>query len=69
MPDLSKLFMVEVDMLEVGLGAVLSQHHGKPEKLYLCAFFSHNLSPVEQNYDIGNCVLLTVKAWRSGGIG
>ena len=50
------------------MGAVLSQRHGHPEKLYPCAFFSRKLTPAERNYDIGNRELLAVKAaleeWR-----
>lgn len=38
------------------------------KKFHLCAFFSHPLSPVEENYDIGNRELLAVKLpleeWR-----
>lgn len=53
---------MEVDASEIGLRAVLSQRHGKPGKLYPCAFFSRNLTPAEVNYDIGNRELLAVKA-------
>lgn len=60
--------MVEVDALEVGVGALLSQRHGSPSKLYPCAFFSRVLSPAERNYDVGNRELLAVKLaleeWR-----
>lgn len=68
MPDPTKLFVIEVDASEVGVGAVLLQCHGNPEKLYPCAFFSQKLTPAEINYDIGNRELLAVKTaieeWR-----
>lgn len=35
-PDPRKPFIVEVDVSEVGIGAI----HGTPEKLHPCAFFS-----------------------------
>lgn len=67
-PDLSKQFVVEVDALDVGVGAVLSQCSGSAEKLQPCAFFSRCLSPAEKNYDVGDRELLAVKLvleeWR-----
>lgn len=62
MADPCKPFVVEVDASEVELVAVLSQQHGNPEKLYPQAFFTRKLTPVEHNYDIGNCKMLAVKA-------
>ncbi len=62
--------MVEVDASEVGVGAVLSQRSSSDDKMHPCAYFSHRLSPAEQNYDIGNRELLAVKlAWKNGVIG
>ncbi|KAL0184106.1 hypothetical protein M9458_019802, partial [Cirrhinus mrigala] len=55
-------FIVEVDASSTGIGAVLSQWHGNPPKLFPCAYFSHKLNPVEQNYDVGNRELLAMKA-------
>ncbi len=53
-PDPTRQFVVEVDALEVGVGAVLSQRATSDDKMHPCAFFSHRLSPAERNYDIGN---------------
>ncbi len=67
-PDPDLEFIVEVDASSTGIGAVLSQRQGDPPKLYPCAFFSRKLNPTEQNYDVGNRELLTMKAafeeWR-----
>ncbi len=67
-PDPQLPFIVEVDASTVGVGVVLSQHHGEPPKLHPCAYFSRKLSPAEQNYDIGNRELLAIKLaleeWR-----
>lgn len=62
MLDPNKPFVIEVDASKVRLGEVLSQRHRTLEQLNPCTFFSHKLSPVECNYHIGNCELLTVKA-------
>ncbi|KAK3573608.1 hypothetical protein QTP86_030009 [Hemibagrus guttatus] len=59
-PDLP--FVVEVDASSSGLGAVLSQRHGKPGKLHPCAFYSRKLTSAEVNYDVGNRELLAIKA-------
>ncbi len=52
----------------MGVGLVLSQSSGEPSKLHPCAYFSCKLSPLEQNYDIGNRELLAIKLaleeWR-----
>ncbi len=67
-PDPQRPFIMEVDASTVGVGAVLSQHHGEPPKLHPCAYFSRKLSPVEQNYYIRNWELLAIKfaleEWR-----
>ncbi|KAL2082802.1 hypothetical protein ACEWY4_022620 [Coilia grayii] len=67
-PDPTKQFIVEVDALDVGVGAVLSQRSTEDHKVHPCAFFSHRLSPAEGNYDIGDRELLAVKLaleeWR-----
>ncbi|KAL1274090.1 hypothetical protein QQF64_026904 [Cirrhinus molitorella] len=67
-PDPNQPFIVEVDASSTGVGAILSQRHGTPAKLYPCAFFSRKLSTAERNYDVGNRELLAMKLaleeWR-----
>ncbi|KAL0177165.1 hypothetical protein M9458_026059, partial [Cirrhinus mrigala] len=67
-PDPDRPFIVEVDASSTGVGAVLSQRHGEPAKMFPCAYFSHKLSPAERNYDVGNRELLAIKLaleeWR-----
>ncbi len=67
-PEPSLPFVVEVDASDCGIGAVLSQRHGQPGKLFPCAFFSRKLTAAERNYDVGNKELLSMKAaieeWR-----
>ena len=61
-------FIVEVDASNTGVGAILSQCSAGDAKVHPCAFYSHRLSPAEQNYNIGNKELLAVKLaieeWR-----
>ncbi|KAI2644394.1 Transposon Tf2-11 polyprotein [Labeo rohita] len=67
-PDPELPFTVEIDASTTGVGAVLSQTVGDPPLLHPCAFYSQNLSPAEQNYDVGNRDLLAIKLsleeWR-----
>ncbi|KAL0147274.1 hypothetical protein M9458_057420, partial [Cirrhinus mrigala] len=67
-PDPEHEFVVEIDASNTGIGAVLSQRHGNPPKLFPCAFYSRKLTQAEQNYDVGNRELLAMKAaleeWR-----
>ncbi len=67
-PDPNLAFIVEVDASSAGFGAILSQRHGSPAKMFPCAFFSRKLSSSERNYDVGNRELLAMKAameeWR-----
>lgn len=53
-PDPEQQFVVEVDTSDSGVGAVASQRLPVDRKLHPCAFFFCCLSPVEQNYDVGN---------------
>ncbi|KAM9421437.1 uncharacterized protein ACWYII_021537 [Salvelinus alpinus] len=67
-PDVTKQFIVEVDVSEVGVGAILSQRFQSDDKVHPCAYFSHRLSPSERNYDVGNRELLAIRLalgeWR-----
>ncbi|KAL0199986.1 hypothetical protein M9458_003173, partial [Cirrhinus mrigala] len=65
-PDPKRQFTVEVDASNTGIGAILSQYHGTPAKLYPCAFFSRKLNPAERNYDVGDRELLAMKHWLEG---
>lgn len=67
-PDPEREFIVEVDASNTEIGAILSQRHGNPAKLFPCAYHSRKLSPAELNYDVGDRELLAMKAaleeWR-----
>lgn len=52
---------MEVNALDVGVRAVLSQRSLENGRLYRCAFLSKKLSKSEKNYDNGNSELLAVK--------
>ena len=66
-PDSEAQFIVEVDASNVGVGAILSQRLAGDSKVHPCAFYPHRLSPVKQNYDIGNKELLAVKLALGNG--
>lgn len=59
---------MEVDGSNTGVGAILSQRHGNPAKMFPCAFFSLKQTAAERNYDVGNRELLAMKRaleeWR-----
>ncbi|KAK1792167.1 hypothetical protein P4O66_012062, partial [Electrophorus voltai] len=67
-PEPKKPFIVEVDVSDIGVGAVQSQARGKEEKLRPIAYFSRKLSLLEQNYSVGDQELLamklTLEEWR-----
>lgn len=48
-PDPEHPFIVEVDISNCVIGAVLSQTHGTSGKVDPCAFFSWKLIPTESN--------------------
>ncbi|KAK1787648.1 hypothetical protein P4O66_016145 [Electrophorus voltai] len=50
-PDPRRPFVVEVDALDVGVGAVLSPQKEKEGKLYTIAYFPRKLT--ERNYGVG----------------
>lgn len=68
-PNPERQFIVEVGALDSGVGAVLSQRSATDQKLHPCAFFSRRLTPAEQNYNVGNCELLSSWHYRGGGTG
>ncbi|KAK1802668.1 hypothetical protein P4O66_004305 [Electrophorus voltai] len=67
-PDLMEPFVVEIDVSNVGVGAVLSQHKGEARQLKPIAYFSKKLSAAERNYGMGDRELLAMKLafeeWR-----
>lgn len=67
-PDPRWQFVVEVDALDVGVGAILSQWSALDQKIQPCAFYNHWLSLVERNYDVENkdllAVVLMLQEWR-----
>ncbi|GAA6081738.1 uncharacterized protein LOC118598811, partial [Tachysurus ichikawai] len=67
-PYSTRPFTVEVDISNTGIGAVLSQSQGPADKMFLCAYFSQNLSATKGNYDVVDRELLAMKAafeeWR-----
>lgn len=63
-PDPNCQFMVEVDVSDVAVGAVMQ----KEQKLNSCTFFFWWLSPAEVHYNMGNreqfAVVLVLQTWR-----
>lgn len=54
LPDPHLQFVVKVDALAVGIGAIFSQHSIFNNKLHPCAFLSLKLSSSKRNYNVGN---------------
>lgn len=52
-------FVVKVNASDIGVGAVLSQR--TDDSKLPCAFFSHKLSALERNYDVGNREILSIE--------
>lgn len=67
-PNPARQFVVEADVSDTGANAVLLQRNPVDQKLHLCTFFSHHLSPAEKNYDVGNReflpMVLVLQKWR-----
>ncbi|KAK2906243.1 hypothetical protein Q8A73_010186 [Channa argus] len=59
-PNSSKLFIVEVDASNCGVGVVLSQR-ASDDKVHPCTYFSHKLTSAERKYEIGSKELFAVK--------
>ena len=57
--DLTKLIMLEIDILDLALGVVISQQK-LDGKWHLVAFYSWKLIIPEQNYKIHNKELLAI---------
>lgn len=60
-PDPSQQSIVEVNVSDMGIRAVFSQHSGSDKKLHPCAAFSCQLTLTIFNYDTGNSELLAIK--------
>ena len=62
-PDPELPFIVEVEV-----GAILSQKSSQDQQMHPCAFFSRRLTAAESHHDVGNRELLAVKLaleeWR-----
>ena len=56
-PDPTRQFIVEVDASDTGVGAILSQRQGNPEKMFPCAAFSRNCPPQKETmtWETANC--------------
>lgn len=63
-------FIVELDASAVGVGAILSQHSMKDEKVHPCAFFPDALLHLSVTMTlVTESCLLSSSPWRNGAIG
>jgi RNase H-like domain found in reverse transcriptase len=67
MPDVTKLFVLQTDMLKWAMGAVLKQADSD-RKLHPCGFISHTLTLTERNYQIYNrelkAIVKALQEWQ-----
>lgn len=61
-------FIIEVDAIDTGVGAILSQRCEDKMKMHPVAFCSQKIRPAERNYDVGDrkllAVTLALEEWR-----
>ena len=62
MANPERQFVLEVDASDTRVGT-LSQRGGGDNKMHPCTFFSHHLSPAEQNYPIDRELLALALEW------
>ena len=65
-PDPSRQFVVENDALDVGVGAVLSQHSALDLKLHPCTFFSHSLNTTGRGFTMWGIGSFSRRRWHWG---
>lgn len=61
-PDTMQAFILETEVSNLVIGAMLSQRHSSQQLLHPCAFYSSKLRPVEQNCGILDKEFLAIKA-------
>ncbi|CAF1084389.1 unnamed protein product, partial [Brachionus calyciflorus] len=59
-PDFNKTFKLETDARNYGIGAVLSQQHGKERLWKPVAYYSRSLTKAEKNYSTSEKELLAI---------
>jgi hypothetical protein len=58
--DLKLLIQIEIDALDIVIGACLTQEHNKQQ--YPLAYYLRKITPAELNYDIYDKELLAIVA-------